>query len=204
MGRRVRYRCFYPWGARYLFPIPSYNGNGSPDVSGLQAFHAHEATHNGLETELLQHADDFCSHRFAFLNIPPVNLGNPVDWSFAPESDRLWQYNLHYGEWAVTLMQAYLVSNETRFKDSLIDLLNDWIDHNPVGKGPGWEPYPISRRLVAWSRVGLALAEDPSWQDFMKMRLVPSLRQQAKFLARISSMIWPTTIWWRTTRHWRG
>jgi hypothetical protein len=149
----------------------------------LQAFHAHEATHNGLETELLQNAEDFCSHRFAFLNLPSVNLDNPVDWGFAPESDRLWQYNLHYGEWAITLAQAYLISNDTRFKNSLIDLLNDWIDHNPVGKGAGWEPYPISRRLVTWSRVGLALAQDPSWQDFVKMRLVPSLRQQGKVLA---------------------
>jgi hypothetical protein len=139
--------------------------------------------YDGRKIELLQEAGNFHERSFHFLNLQPANLGTPVNWCFAPESDRLWQYNLHYGEWAITLARAYSTSKETRFKDSLIDLLNDWIDHNPVGKGPGWEPYPISRRLVAWSRVGPALREDPLWQDFVKARLVPSLRQQTKFLA---------------------
>ena len=42
----------------------------------------------------------------------------------------------------------------------LIALVADWIDGNPVGSEPGWEPYPLSRRLVAWSRLPLVLGGD--------------------------------------------
>ena len=157
--------------------------NGFIEPFTSRSFQEDTRTHDGHKTELLQEAQSLHERSFHFLNLQPANLGTPVNWCFAPESDRLWQYNLHYGEWAITLAQAYLVSNDTRFRDSLIDLLNDWIDHNPVGKGAGWEPYPVSRRLVTWSRVGLALAQGPSWQAFVKARLVPSLRQQGKFLA---------------------
>jgi uncharacterized heparinase superfamily protein len=95
----------------------------------------------------------------------------------------LWQYNLHYGEWALPLAQAFVVTGEGRFRDALIQLLADWLKQNPVGTLPGWEPYPLSRRLVAWSRVELALCGDSEWQAFWERHLAPSLCQQASLLA---------------------
>ena len=26
----------------------------------------------------------------------------------------------------------------------------DWIEHNPVGRAPAWDPYPLSRRITNW------------------------------------------------------
>jgi len=136
----MRYRLLYPWAAQYLFPMPNVKNNGFVGAFSSGNFQEATRAYDGRRTRLFYEAQDLIKHRFGFLNLQPVNLGNPVDWCFAPEGDRLWQDNLHYGEWAITLMQAYLISNETGFKDSLIDLFNDWIDHNPVGRGPGWEP----------------------------------------------------------------
>jgi len=31
-------------------------------------------------------------------------------------------------------------------------MIHRWIDENPPGKGPGWEPCPLSRRIVNWSK----------------------------------------------------
>ena len=50
-------------------------------------------------------------------------------------------YNLHYFD--------YINSSNARTEISR-SLIHDWIDNNPVGKGPGWEPYPISLRIVNW------------------------------------------------------
>ena len=120
--------------------------------------------------------------RFSFLNLPDQMLGDPIDWTAAPQGDRLWLYNLHYGEWALPLAQAAAASPRREPCRLLIDLLADWMDHNRPGSRPGWEPYPLSRRLAAWARLPFILAGNPRWQSFWSDRFEPSLRQQARFL----------------------
>jgi len=53
----------------------------------------------------------------------------------------LWLYNLHYFD--------YLNQAESDYRQG-VELMLDWIKNNPVGIGNGWEPYPISLRIVNW------------------------------------------------------
>ncbi len=65
-----------------------------------------------------------------------LNRGAEVrDWN-DPAQPRLWTYHLHY------------------FEDPRVsaDWLARWMAENPVGAGAGWEPYPLSRRIVNWVR----------------------------------------------------
>ena len=57
------------------------------------------------------------------------------DWN-CPTRPRLWNYHLHY------------------FEDPQVgaEWLVRWMADNPVGEGAGWEPYPLSRRIVNWIR----------------------------------------------------
>lgn len=76
----------------------------------------------------------------------------PADWNDESHS-KLWVYNLHYFE--------DLIADNAQEKQAFhLDFLNKWIEQNPVGKGNGWEPYPISLRipnvLKAW-QAGLPL-----------------------------------------------
>ncbi len=74
-----------------------------------------------------------------FLNyLKPLNL--PEDWNSSGLSD-LWQYNVHYFE-------DLLAQNAENKNDFHLGLLNSWIENNPPGIGIGWEPYPISLRVV--------------------------------------------------------
>jgi uncharacterized heparinase superfamily protein len=50
---------------------------------------------------------------------------------------KLWLYNLHY------------------FEHSDQELIRAWIAENPQGKGTGWEPYPLSLRVVNWIKWAL-------------------------------------------------
>ena len=82
---------------------------------------------------------------------------------------KLWVYNLHYFE--------DLLSDNAEEKHNLhLQLLNSWVDQNPVGYGNGWEPYPTSLRIVnilkAWLG-GLELDE----------KLFSSVFAQASFLS---------------------
>ena len=65
---------------------------------------------------------------FEFLN----TKGNPNGWN-DPRFEKLWLYNLHYFE-----------------KHCTSELIERWIKENPIGHGNGWEPYPISLRVVNW------------------------------------------------------
>lgn len=105
--------------------------------------------------------------RACFLN-HTKKLDLPADWNNESTS-KLWVYNLHYFE--------DLLSESAQEKNKLHhQLLNHWIDENPVGHGNGWEPYPTSLRIVnilkAWLG-GLELSE----------KLFRSVFAQASFLS---------------------
>jgi uncharacterized heparinase superfamily protein len=58
----------------------------------------------------------------------------------------LWLYNLHYFDFLIPLGDH---DQEKTFASAKIVLL-DWIKSNPVGYYYGWEPYPLSLRIVNW------------------------------------------------------
>ncbi|MBI3560673.1 MAG: alginate lyase family protein [Gammaproteobacteria bacterium] len=60
---------------------------------------------------------------------------------------RLWRYNLHYFD--------YLQEAGHR-KAELPQLINHWIEHNPLGTENAWEPYTASLRIVNWIKYFLA------------------------------------------------
>lgn len=83
----------------------------------------------------------FKPFKFQFLN-QEYDLDFPEGWNKLG-LDKLWLYNLHYfddlnalhakdrREWHVSLMQR-------------------WVDENIPPQGTGWEPYPLSLRIVNW------------------------------------------------------
>src|SRR3990167_2410248 len=63
-----------------------------------------------------------------------------IDWR-AQDFPKLWRYHLHYFDW--------LKDAECEDAWAAHSILS-WIVHNPAGCGDGWEPYPVSLRLVNW------------------------------------------------------
>lgn len=103
----------------------------------------------------------------SFLNISK-KLDLPNDWN-NDDSSKLWTYNLHYFE--------DLLANNAKKKSTFhLQLLDRWANDNPIGYGNGWEPYPISIRIVnvlkAWLG-GLDLND----------KLFKSLFNQASYLS---------------------
>lgn len=78
-------------------------------------------------------------NKFQFLN-EECTVSSVLDWN-DPSNYKLWLYNLHYHDG--------LSCPETtdELKRNLIDR---WIIENPLGHGNGWEPYPLSLRIVNW------------------------------------------------------
>jgi uncharacterized heparinase superfamily protein len=63
-------------------------------------------------------------------------------WRVKQASD-LWNYHLHYFD--------DLVSDGFKQRRKWHqDLVQNWINSNPVGSSPGWDAYPTSKRVVNW------------------------------------------------------
>jgi uncharacterized heparinase superfamily protein len=111
--------------------------------------------------------------RLRFLN-ETREVGWPPRWDL-PEAPRLWHYNLHYGDflWALSYEEARL-------------LALDWIEHHPLARGAvGWEPYPVSLRVVNWcayfhGRHAAATGSDVGFSE----ALWASIHRQCEWLAR--------------------
>jgi uncharacterized heparinase superfamily protein len=105
--------------------------------------------------------------RLRFLNVEheilKASSWNEDGWG------KLWLYNLHYFD----DLTAEKASERKAWHGPLI---TRWIAENPTGSGNGWEPYPLSLRIVNWIKWVLAGNELPEGAK-------ESLNIQARFLA---------------------
>jgi uncharacterized heparinase superfamily protein len=73
-----------------------------------------------------------------------------------PQREKLWRYNQHYFD--------DLNAQEAEAAERLpwhVALVSDWVAHNSPGQGNGWEPYPLSLRVVNWVKWALGGAVLP-------------------------------------------
>lgn len=79
----------------------------------------------------------------SFLNLQ-ADITKATIWN-NPAYEKLWLYNLHYFD------DLNAIDSLSR-KSMQHDLVTRWISENPPVRGNGWEPYPLSLRLVNWSK----------------------------------------------------
>ncbi len=89
-----------------------------------------------------------------------LNSEHAIDGSSAwndPGREKLWLYNLHYFD-DLNAMDAAQRGGWHRA------LVERWVKENPPGQGNGWEPYPVSLRVVNWIKWTLAgNVLEPEW-----------------------------------------
>jgi uncharacterized heparinase superfamily protein len=102
-------------------------------------------------------------HRFTFLN-ETHSVDSAEDWNH-PGWEKLWLYNLHYFD----DLAACGASSRRIWHCALIAR---WIAENPPAVGNGWEPYPLSLRIVNWIKWSLAGNPlEPAWRDSLALQL---------------------------------
>jgi uncharacterized heparinase superfamily protein len=91
-----------------------------------------------------------------------------IGWD-GPQREKLWRYNQHYFD----DLNAMGATGRLLWHTTLV---GDWVTHNSPGEGNGWEPYPLSLRVVNWVRWALGGAD-------LSEAAVQSLAVQARWLA---------------------
>lgn len=117
-------------------------------------------------------ADAMLAGEFTFLN-RSEHIGWPPQWSDLHIA-KLWAYNLHYFDyvWALQYENARA-------------LVLDWIERHALARGRvGWDPYPISLRLMNWCAYFCAGLRERTEQDAeLLSTLWASIQLQADWLA---------------------
>lgn len=106
--------------------------------------------------------------RFRFLNLENT-ISSTADWN-SILLPKLWLYNLHYFD------DLNAEFSDVR-KDWHRELIARWIIENPPSAGAGWDPYPLSLRIVNWIKWALAGNE-------LDGAVHHSLAVQTRFLVR--------------------
>jgi uncharacterized heparinase superfamily protein len=100
--------------------------------------------------------------RVRFLN-EEGDIARADQWN-DPARAKLWLYNLHYFD----DLAADGAADRAAAQQALIAR---WIDENPPGFGNGWEPYPVSLRIVNWIKWALAGGAAPAgWADSLAVQ----------------------------------
>jgi len=81
---------------------------------------------------------------FKYLNFHGV-VQHQKDWN-SSHHQKLWLYNLHYHDFLLSPI-------DTSLKHKII---HQWMKQNPWPQGVGWEPYPLSLRIVNWIKYFLS------------------------------------------------
>ena len=105
---------------------------------------------------------------FVFLN-ERRHIATAADWQ-SPNVAKLWIYNLHYFD----DLNAEGADERVTWHAALLDR---WVKENPPGSGVGWEPYPVSRRIVSWVKWAARGHE-------LSPQCCASLAVQARWLAK--------------------
>ena len=134
-----------------LIKLPTIPNVLKPSLTPKTNFLHHDPWNK--KEELLKGNFDFLNHI--------LKIGFPPKWK-AEGSSLLWQFNLHYFNYIFLLDKV-----------EQINLCNNWIENNKVGKGIGWHPYVISLRLISWCKIG-----------FENDKINKSIYQQAAYLFR--------------------
>lgn len=107
------------------------------------------------------------SGEFNFLN-KKASFKN-IGWNFSKMS-HLWHYNQNYFDW---LISKDFMSKKNTNKN----LINSWIDNNPLGKEISWDPYPTSLRIVNWIKYSIII-------DKKDNKFILSLFHQSNWLLK--------------------
>jgi len=147
------------WRLYYRIYRPSIDNGSPPALRTLKSL---------WRGPTLKPCSMLAKNQFRFLN--EVHLfESQEDWNRRDWS-KLWLYNLHYFDDLI----AVGTKDRAEWHQASID---HWIAESPAGEGVGWEPYPLSRRIVNWIKWALA-------DNNLSVDCLHSLAVQIRYLQR--------------------
>ncbi|MFQ5772143.1 MAG: heparinase II/III family protein, partial [bacterium] len=98
-------------------------------------------------------ANKICENIFNFRGVGDFQFEGDIDWNYTPNGNPTWTKDLNRHHFFVTLGLAYAYTNDEKYVQRFIWLMEDWIKKNPVNyKNSGnWKsPFEVGVRINTW------------------------------------------------------
>lgn len=149
-------------------------------------------------------AEHALQHRIDLLGTGPVDLGETIDWLKDVRTGDRWPagfcrsidylnrgrpsdvkipWEISRKQWLLPAGQAYLLSGEERYARAARDVIEQWIEANPVAYTVNWsctmEP---ALRILSWTWLFHVFAQAESWADpLFRERFLTALYRHGAF-----------------------
>jgi hypothetical protein len=77
-------------------------------------------------------ANEICQNIFRFRRQKPVQFESKIDWSYCPQGNIDWNWDLNRHTYFETLGRAYHYTGAEEYAEKFRELMLDWIAHNPI------------------------------------------------------------------------
>ncbi|MCB0213795.1 MAG: alginate lyase family protein, partial [Anaerolineae bacterium] len=100
----------------------------------------------------IQAANEVCHNLFRFRAAEPVIFEDAVDWTYCPQGNKDWTWDLNRHAYFETLGRAYTYSGDERYVEKFQELLLDWLAKNPVDtRQANWSSvFEVGFRINTW------------------------------------------------------
>jgi hypothetical protein len=167
-------------------------------------------------TAIIARADRAVTDRFDIFGREGLSYGNPIDWHLDPLRGKraplvhwsripyldveqvgdhkvIWELNRH--QHLVTLGQAYCLTGERRYADTIVRHLDEWMDANPPKLGINWaSSLELSFRAIAWTWALHLVRDSDAMSPRFVNRIMKFLHLHARHIsAHLSRYFSPNT-----------
>ena len=154
--------------------------------------------------QILSEAQDVVENRFETLGSGKVHLGQKINWCKDFKSGKVWPprklstdeildlanpsdikvpwelSRFHQVWW---LGKAYWVARSEQYAKKFGELIEDWIDNNPLGQGPNWAvAMEVAIRACNWIAGYYFFCESPSLSPQFWLKFQKSLYAHGRFI----------------------
>ena len=175
-------------------------------------FFLHLITRTQAYEQILSEAQDVIENRFETLGSGKVLLGEKVNWHQDFKSGKVWplakltaEEILDLGHpsdikvpWELSrfhqvwwLGKAYWVTRNERYAEKFGELVEDWIEQNPLGGGPNWAvAMEAAIRACNWIAGYYLFCESKSLSPHFWVRFLKSLYAHGRFIENNLEYSW--------------
>ena len=100
----------------------------------------------------IDEAHQVCQNIFHFRRMPPVKFEDRIDWTYCPDGNTDWTWDLNRHAYFETLGRAYWYTGDERYARKFRTLLLDWLAKNPANVSqPNWSSvFEVAFRINTW------------------------------------------------------
>lgn len=129
-------------------------------------------------------ADKICQHIFEFRQAEPVKFEKQIDWTYRPQGNIDWTWDLNRHAYFETLGRAYHYSGDERYARKFGEILLDWLTHNPAGEQhPNWfSVFEVAFRVNLWIWAFYYFREAAAFDQQLCLGLLKGLLIHGRYL----------------------